>query len=107
MADHCEDVDQDQGEEDTGEVLRCLACPETVPKPAPAEYAALWDAGWRWRGVFEKASGHLPDRYEYACPEDQDVLGMQDAKPVHPTRPLDSANSGPVRRPCPAAAVGG
>ncbi|MFF9901290.1 hypothetical protein [Streptomyces longispororuber] len=30
--------------------LKCSLCGTSAPKPAPGQWAPLWDRGWRWVG---------------------------------------------------------
>lgn len=51
------------------ESLACNSCGTTVPKPAPVEYAPLWDAGWRWTGdPSERPLRFAPHAKVYSCP---------------------------------------
>ena len=59
----------------SAEWLACNTCGTTVPKPAPLEYAPLWDAGWRWRGnPDERPLRLVPHTFIYSCPACPSVL---------------------------------
>lgn len=40
------------------DALTCGACGAAVPRPAPGQFAPLWDQGWRWLGSLDL----------YSCP---------------------------------------
>ncbi|MGW7090046.1 hypothetical protein ACWGH2_42055 [Streptomyces sp. NPDC054871] len=33
--------------------VSCTNCATSVPKPADAQWAPLWDKGWRWLGTLK------------------------------------------------------
>lgn len=54
--------------------LDCGTCGASVTRPAPARYAPLWEAGWRWLGSLSLVS----------CPECPPVVIEKDGRHVRP-----------------------
>ena len=57
--------------------LVCSRCGASACLPEDRDHSALWAAGWRWRGAYERAgtAGFVPRCFVYSCPSCPAVIG--------------------------------